>query len=275
MPTDPADAGALLDVVTERLLAAGCVAAEEEAEELVAAAPDPATLDAWLSRREQGEPLAWIVGSMAFAGRPLRVAPDVFVPRAQTEELAARATDRLRAAAAAADVPGGPGRRARAADLCTGAGAVAAHLAAEVPGAAVVGVDIDARAVACARDNGVPAVVGDVDRPPLRARSFDVVTAVAPYVPTGEIAYLPADVRRYEPRQALDGGADGLDLVRRVVAAAATLLRPGGWLVTEVGGDQDRALAPALAAAGFGPATPWYDEDGDLRGLAAPRSETG
>jgi release factor glutamine methyltransferase len=111
-------------------------------------------------------------------------------------------------------------------------------------------------------------VVGDAGRPPLRPRTCDVVTAVAPYVPTGAIPFLPADVQRYEPRIALDGGDDGLDLVRRVARAAAGLLRPGGWLVAEVGGEQDRVLGPALAALGFAPAAPWYDEDGDLRGLA-------
>ncbi|MEY2435332.1 MAG: release factor glutamine methyltransferase, partial [Acidimicrobiaceae bacterium] len=97
---------------------------------------------------------------------------------------------------------------------------------------------------------------------------FDLVTAVAPYVPAGELRLLPADVQRYEPRLALDGGADGLDLVRRVVAAAQRLLRPGGWLLVEVGGEQDEALSQALEAAGFDRITPWRDSDGDLRGLA-------
>ena len=251
--------------VVDRLWAAGCVAADEEAEELVVAAPDEATLEAWLARREQGEPLAWITGSLTFCGRPLRVAPGVYVPRYQTEDLARQA------AALLAAVPAPAPARPRAADLCTGAGAIAAHLRAEVPAATVVGVDLEPRAVACARTNGVPALVGDLGRPPLRPGRFDLVTAVAPYVPTSEIAYLPADVRRYEPRRALDGGTDGLDLVRRVVEAAGELLRrPGGWLAIEIGGDQDEALHPTLAATGFGPATPWYDEDGDLRGLAAP-----
>jgi release factor glutamine methyltransferase len=96
-----------------------------------------------------------------------------------------------------------------------------------------------------------------------------VVTAVAPYVPTRELQLLPADVQRYEPRLALDGGADGLDLVRLVVQAGSRLLRPGGWLLTEVGGDQDRVLAPVLEAAGFDRSSPWFDAEGDLRGVAA------
>jgi release factor glutamine methyltransferase len=244
--------------VVERLEVAGCVAAGEEAEELVAAAPDAATLEAWVRRRERGEPLAWITGTTWFCGRPLAVDAGLYVPRFQTEELAARAAALL--------PPGG-----RAVDLCTGAGAVAAHLTAEVPGAVVVGVDLDLRAAACARRNRVLAVVGDVGHPPLRPGAFDLVTAVAPYVPTGALRLLPADVQHYEPRAALDGGPDGLDLVRQVVAAAARLLGPGGWLLVEVGGEQDAALAPTLAAAHFAPGEPWHDEDGDLRGVAARR----
>ncbi|HEY7072978.1 MAG TPA: HemK family protein methyltransferase, partial [Acidimicrobiales bacterium] len=246
--------------LVERLEVAGCVAAGEEADELLAAVPDAATLEAWVRRREQGEPLAWITGTTWFCGRPLAVDAGLYVPRYQTEELATRA---------AAHLPAG----GRAADLCTGTGAVAAHLAASVPGAAVVGVDVDPRAAACARRNRVPVVVGDLAGPPLRPGAFDLVTAVAPYVPTDALGLLPADVQRYEPRRALDGGADGLDLVRRVVAAAAGLLRPGGRLLLELGGDQDAALAPALAAAGFEPAEPWHDEDGDLRGIATRRRD--
>ncbi len=112
-------------------------------------------------------------------------------------------------------------------------------------------------------------LVADLDAPLRCQERFDVVTAVAPYVPTVELRVLPADVQRYEPRVALDGGADGLQLVRRVIAAAATLLRPGGWLLLELGGDQDRALAPTFAASGFDLVTPWCDDDGDLRGTAA------
>lgn len=221
---------------------------------LVAAARDPATLEQWVTRREQGEPLAWITGTTQFCGLTLRVDPGVYVPRQQTEELARRA-------AALLPVDGA------AADLCTGAGAIAAYLRAVRPDATVVGVDFDGRAAACARHNGVAVVVGDAGAA-LRTGVFDVVTAVAPYVPTGDIRFLPADVQRHEPRGALDGGVDGLDVVRRVVGAAARLLRPGGWLLVEVGGNQDEALQPALDAHGFGPAQPWFDEEGDLRGVA-------
>ena len=241
--------------LTGRLAAAGCVAAGEEAAELLAAAPDAATLDAWISQREDGTPLAWIVGATTFAGRRLAIGPGVYVPRVQTEELAARA---------AALLPPG----ALALDLCTGCGAVAAHLVTAVPGARVVGIDLDPLAASWARRNGVAAVVADLAAP--AHGPVDLITAVPPYVPTDAVRLLPSDVVRLEPRRALDGGADGLAIARRVVADAVRLLRPGGWLVLELGGDQDAALGPDLADA-FDTVEPWFDDDGDLRGLAARR----
>jgi release factor glutamine methyltransferase len=254
----------VIQELAARLAAAGCVAAEDEAEELATASADDATLEAWVRRRERGEPLAWIIGSVTFCSRALHVDRGVYVPRAQSEELARRAAALL---ASAADEG-----TARAADLCTGAGAVAAHLLARCPRAAVVGVDSDDRAVECAGRNGVHAVCGDLDRP-LRSGAFHVVTAVAPYVPLAELRYLPADVQRYEPRAALAGGDDGLDVVRRVVVGAARILVPGGWLLVELGGDQDRVLRPTLDLWGFEAPTSWCDEDGDLRGLAARLGE--
>lgn len=245
-----------LDATRARLAAAGCVAAEEEAAVMLAAGPDAATLASWLRRREDGEPLAWIVGTATFCDRPLRVAPGIYVPRRQTEELARRAARVL--------PPGG-----RALDLCTGAGAVAAHLRAEVPTAFVVGIDLDEQAAACARRNGVVALVGDLGAALRTGPVFDVVTAVAPYVPTDAVRWLPRDVQHHEPARALDGGADGLDVVRRVVADAGRVLRPGGTLLVEVGGAQDTALAPVLRDHGFTAVERWYDEDGDLRGISS------
>jgi release factor glutamine methyltransferase len=252
----------ILAAVVDRLIAAGCVAAEQEAAAFLAAARDAPTLEAWLRRREQGEPPAWITGTVLFCDQTLHLAPGVYVPRIQSEELARRA---------AALLPD----NGRAVDLCTGAGAVAAHLLTQVPTATVIGIDVDVRAATCARRNGVPTAVADLAEPLRRLEGFDVVTAVAPYVPTGELRLLPADVRRYEPRLALDGGADGLDLVRRVIAAAMRLLRPGGWLLIEVGGEQDEILAPTLGACGFDLVTPWCDDDGDLRGIATRATRSG
>ncbi len=249
-----------LDAVIDRLVMAGCITAEKEAAEFLAAAPDETTLEAWLCRREQGEPPAWIMGRVVFCGQALHIAPGVYVPRSQTEELARRAATRLP-------------DNGRALDLCTGAGAVAAYLLAQVPTAAVIGIDRDVRAAVraavCARRNGVPTAVADLAEPLANHRQFDLVTAVAPYVPTQAIRLLPADVQRYEPTVALDGGADGLNMVRRVIAAASRLLVPGGWLLLEVGGNQDNALAPTLRRYGFDTATAWWDDDGDLRGIAS------
>jgi release factor glutamine methyltransferase len=245
-----------LDSVVERLREAGCVAAEDEAAELAAAVSDSETLEEWLCRRERGEPLAWITGRVRFCNRILCIDPGVYVPRPQTQELARRAVRSL-----------GSGR---AADLCTGGGAIACVLKAEAPGASVVGVDIDPRAVACARRNGVSVILGDLAEA-LAPRSFDVVTAVAPYVPTASLAVLPRDVLHYEPLTALDGGEDGLDVLRRVVTSASRILRPGGRMLIELGAEQDALLAPALEAAGFSSHASWSDHDGDLRGLMAER----
>lgn len=246
--------------VRERLARAGCVAADEETEELLAAACDPPTLMAWVSRRERGEPLAWVTGRTRFVDRTVHVDPGLYVPRAQSAELALRAGELL---------PEG----GRAADLCTGTGAIAMHLAAARPAATVVAADLDPRAAACARRNGLSAVVADMDRG-LAGGAFDVVCAVTPYVPTGAMHLLPADTVRFEPRAALDGGLDGLDNVRRLAGGAARLLRPGGWLLTEIGGDQDGSIGPILAGAGFGSPTFWRDEDGDLRGVMARLART-
>ena len=243
-------------VVTARLAAAGCIAPAEEAEALLATGPDDVTLETWLRRREGGEPLAWILRSTTFGGLRLRIEPGIYVPRPQSEELARRA---------AAVLPAG----GRLLDLGTGSGAVAAVVADRVPGAVVTGCDRDRAAARGARSNGVPVVVADLGATPIRSRSIDVVVAVAPYVPTDAIRLLPPDVQRHEPRLALDGGADGLDLVRAVARTAAEVLRPGGWLLVELGADQDTLLAPTLAILGFAPAATWADEDGDLRGLAA------
>jgi release factor glutamine methyltransferase len=244
--------------VAGRLTAAGCVAAEDEASELLSLAEDDETAESWIARREQGEPLAWITGVQEFCGRRLRIDPGVYVPRRQSEELARRAAELLAATGSSA------------ADLCTGSGAVAAHLLSAAPAVRVVGVEIDPTSAACARRNGVPVVVGDLTEP-LLSSAFEVVTAVAPYVPVDELRNLPRDVQHYEPRRSLDGGGDGLDLVRRVVVGSARVLRPGGWLLVELGAEQDEQLAPTLEVAGFESVWTWRDEDGDLRGLAARR----
>ncbi len=241
--------------LVERLTESGSVVPDLEADALRAAASDADTLEAWTRRRLTGEPLAWIIGSVMFGGRRVRVDRGVYVPRPQTEALVSRAIALL------------PDRGA-AADLCTGSGAVATCLSAAAPRTNVVGVDIDPAAARCARRNGVPTIVGDLGDA-LRTSAFDVVTAVAPYVPTAALPLLASDVRAHEPMLAFDGGRTGLDLVVRAIESASLLLRPGGRLLLELGGEQDGAIEPSLAASGFVEAFSWVDEDGDLRGVAA------
>jgi release factor glutamine methyltransferase len=221
--------------IVDRLRAAGCVFAEEEARLLIDAAGTPAELAAMVERRAGGLPLEHVLGWAEFAGMRIAVAPGVFVPRRRTEEL-------VRAAAALAR----PGNVA--VDLCCGSGALGAALAAVVD-VTVYAADVDPVAVACARRN-LPAhrvYEGDLyDALPAELRGrVDVLLANVPYVPTGEVALMPPEARDYEPRVALDGGADGLDVLRRVAAGAPEWLAPGGHLLFETSERQ----APVAVAA--------------------------
>jgi len=241
------------------LAAAGCVAADEEVELLAAAANgDEELLLQLVERRTTGEPLAWITGVAQFCDCSVAVTPGVFVPRWQSERLAERAAQLL--------PPQG-----RAIDLGTGSGAIAMVLMARRPGASVVGVESDPRAAECARKNGVTVLQGDLFEAAPRTwkGSVDLVVGVLPYVPTGEIPYLPRDVPAFEPLSALDGGSDGLGLIRRAVNESREWLRDGGHILLETGGDQPRALTPVLERAGFGAVRVALDEDGDPRSVEA------
>ena len=236
------------------------MAPREEAVELLAAAGDVTELDALVDRRAGGEPLAWVVGSVPFCGVRVKVHAGVYVPRHQTEQLARRAAARL--------PPSGV-----AVDLCTGTGAIACVLQVASPSAKVLATDVDPDAVACARENGVDARLGDLDAPLPSAvlGTVDVMTAVVPYVPTAELAFLPRDASAFEPRQALDGGDDGLRLVTAVVERSIRWLRPGGWLLLELGGDQAGAIADHMSASGFVDISILTDEEGDDRGIEGRR----
>jgi release factor glutamine methyltransferase len=242
--------------VTGALVRAGCVAAEEEAEELLAAATDGNALAQMLARRVTGEPLAWITGRTAFCGLDVVVDPGVFVPRWQSEALARLAAELL--------PPAGVG-----VDLCTGSGAVAMVMAVARPGARVVATEIDAVAVGCARRNGVVVYPGDLDRalPPDLASKVDVMVGVLPYVPDDALHLLPRDVQHFEPRTALDGGQGGLGLLRSVVPASPSWVRPGGWLALEVGGDQVLPVTALFETAGFGEIGVIEDADSDPRAV--------
>jgi release factor glutamine methyltransferase len=245
--------------LTAQLSRAGCVAAEEEARELVACAgADQSLLRALAERRMAGEPLAWITGRADFGDRSIHVDPGVYVPRWQSVALARRAAARLP-------------DDGKAIDLCTGSGAVAAALQAARPAARIVATDSDSRAVACAQANGVEAYQGDLFAagPDSFRDETDVVVAVVPYVPSTEFHLLPRDTLRFEDASHYDGGPDGADLLRRVVAGAPAFLRPGGALLLELGGDQADVLGPTLDHFGYASIRTWSDEDGDLRGLEA------
>jgi release factor glutamine methyltransferase len=260
--------GAALAGTAARLAAAGCVSAKAEArwllEEALGTGPgalagrrtEPlppeaaARLEEMVARRAAGEPLQYVIGWAPFGRLRLEVGPGVFVPRPETELVAERAARHLMAARRAGKaVP-------VAVDLCTGSGAIACFLAEEVPGARVLATEIDPAALAWARRNvrgrPIELLAGDLDEPlpaDLRGR-VDVLVANVPYVPAGAMPLLPHDVREHEPRLALDGGPDGLDVLRRVAALAPRWLAPGGWLVCEVGEGQREAVA-LLAAAGL------------------------
>jgi release factor glutamine methyltransferase len=243
MPTVPPDP------LVARLRAAGCVFAEDEARLLREAAGSPAELDALTARRVDGAPLEALLGWAEFCGLRIAVDPGVFVPRQRTAFLVAQAVRRA-----------GPG--ALVVDLCCGTGAIGAAIAAAVPGAEVHAADVDPAAVACARRNLPHVYQGDLyaalpDR--LRGR-VDLLVVNAPYVPTDAIATMPPEARDHEPRGALDGGADGLDVQRRVAADAPAWLRPGGALLIETGADQAQRTAALFAAAGLVPQVAYADD---------------
>jgi release factor glutamine methyltransferase len=230
--------------VIARLRAAGCVFAEDEARLLLDTARTPAELADMLGRRVAGLPLEHVLGWADFAGRRISVDPGVFVPRRRTELL-------VREAAALAR----PG--AVVVDLCCGSGAVGVTVAAAVPGIELHAADVDPAAVRCARRNvatlGGQVYEGDLDAPlPLALHGrVDVLVANAPYVPTEAVGLMPPEARLHEPRVALDGGADGLDVQRRVAAAAPRWLAPRGYLLIETSERQAPHTAAAIAAAGL------------------------
>jgi release factor glutamine methyltransferase len=257
--------GAALQSTAARLAAAGCISADAEARwllEEVLALPAGGVgasrrqplqqhaaraLEGMVARRVAGEPLQYVIGWAPFGALRIEVGQGVFVPRPETELVAYRAATHLRAAPS-------PGT---AVDLCTGSGAIACFLAEAVPGSRVLATEVDAGALAWARrnfrDREVELLEGDLDEPlPAELRSnVDVLVTNVPYVPSGAIPLLPRDVRVHEPLVALDGGPDGLDVLRRVAARAGHWLRPSGWLVCEIGDDQADAATELLAEAGL------------------------
>ncbi|MEV0232865.1 putative protein N(5)-glutamine methyltransferase [Nonomuraea sp. NPDC050786] len=236
---------AAFDTLVTRLRAAGCVFAEDEAQLLVSTAATPEELAAMVERRVAGEPLQHVLGWAEFCGLRVVVEPGVFVPRPRTEFLIRQAVALARRVVATPVVL----------DLCCGSGAMGAALAAELERAELHASDLDPAAVRCAQRNLTAGHVheGDLYEPlpaTLRGR-VDILIASPPYVPSASVALLPADARLHEPLVALDGGGDGLDVVRRVIAGAPRWLAPGGHLLVETGERQAAATAEAVAAAGL------------------------
>ena len=201
-----------------------------------------------IARRASGEPTSYLTGTREFYGRPFAVDPRVLVPRPETELLVEAV---LQAVPRDAE--------ARVLDLCTGSGCVGITLALERRSARVLATDASPDAVEVARANAgtlgaserFEVRLGDLFAPADGEAPFDVVVANPPYIPRGELPALPAEVRR-EPQLALDGGPDGLDVVRRIAAAALGRLAPGGLLAMEIGDGQGPAVHSLLETAGYG-----------------------
>lgn len=237
-----------IDRLDARLLlqyATGCTHADLLARpETPVIAPACAQFLEWVERRAAGEPLAYLVGEAEFRGRVFQVSPDVLIPRPETEVLIELALEKLRGLSAP-----------RLLDLGTGSGIIAISLALECPAARVAAVDLSPAAISVARNNagrlgaGVDFHAGDWFSP-LAGEQFDVIVANPPYVAAGD-PHLELNGLPFEPHQALTDGGDGLDCIRRIVAAAPLHLPAGGWLLFEHGYDQGAASRNLLTAAGF------------------------
>jgi release factor glutamine methyltransferase len=201
----------------------------------------------FVERRLAGESVAYILGRKEFWSLDLAVGPAVLVPRPDTETLVEQALELLRA------LPAGP---RRVADLGTGSGAIALALKHERPDDEVVAVDISAPALTAARANAerlgldVRFELGDLTAPLAGMDRFDLVVSNPPYIPTADLDGLAAEVRR-EPRLALDGGVDGLAVVRRLAADVTQVLLPGGALAVEIGAGQAEAASEILRRHGY------------------------
>jgi release factor glutamine methyltransferase len=264
-PAAATTVAAVLRAAHERLAAAGLATARQDAEALLGRAlrttrlalytegraPVPAAADrafeALVIRRAGHEPLQYLLGEAEFCGLAVAVGPGTFIPRPETEELVDRAAAR------------GPAGVATVVEPCTGSGAIACALAARRTAWDVWAVEAAPRALACARANverlgfagRVRVLDGDLFAPlalHLPARGADLVVVNPPYLETAALPSLPVEVRDWEPRAALDGGADGLTVVRRVLHEAPAWLRSGGWLLVEIGETQGPAVTRLVAA---------------------------
>ena len=234
-------AGAALDLdLTGLIAAAGRLVTSDQA----------IRLEDFARRRLTGEPVARILGVREFWGLPLKLSAATLVPRPDTETLVELALEILR------DMPR-PDRRLRIADLGTGSGAVLLALLSELPDADGVGTDISVDALQTAHSNAVDLGLADrtafvaCDYATALSGPFDLIVSNPPYVRSGDIAVLAAEVRDYDPHRALDGGADGFEAYRAITPQATRLLAPGGTLVVEAGHGQGDAIQHLMWAAGL------------------------
>ena len=204
----------------------------------------------YAARRLKGEPVAYITGSWEFYGLPLTITPDVLIPRMDTEVL----VDAVK------EILTGYKMDARVLDLCCGSGCITCAIARELPATKLVAVDLSASAREVCRKNvtdhkfnsRVLCIQADAtSSPPLGIGSFDVIVSNPPYIASGEIPGLDRSVRDYEPIWALDGGEDGLRFYKAIIKYWKSILRPGGFLVFEVGEGQAQAVSEMLMSAGF------------------------
>jgi len=219
-----------------------------------------ARFDALVDRRAIGEPIQYIVGETEFYGLPFRVTPDVLIPRPETEHLVEKALE------LAGGFP-----QPRIVDVGTGSGAIAVALAHNLPHAQITALDISRPALEIARENagrnGVSGRIRFLQSDLLASvadERFEMVVSNPPYVPTVDRDSLSVEVREHEPASALFAGADGLDVYRRLIPAAFSLLEAGGFLALEIGCGQSDAVAALLTKSGFG----WVEIMPDLQGIA-------
>ncbi len=204
----------------------------------------------YLARRLRGEPVAYITGSWEFYGLPMVVSPEVLIPRMDTELLVDTAKSLL------------TGRKmdARILDLCCGSGCIACAVGHELPAARIVAVDLSAKALEVARRNvaanrlssRVICMQADATAsPPMSMGQFDMIVSNTPYVRSADMKKLDPSVRNFEPSWALDGGKDGLKFYKAIIKFWKSVLRPGGYLLFEVGEGQAESVKEMLLTGGF------------------------
>lgn len=219
-----------------------------------------------VNRRAKREPVAYLVGYREFFSLEFHVTSDVLIPRPETETLVMEALGVLKALPTPMVL-----------DLCTGSGCVAIAIGKNCPTAAVTATDVSPGAIAIAGENAAKHKVnerltfltGDLFAALPDDAKFDVIVSNPPYIPSADIATLDADVQQYEPRLALDGGTDGLDVIRRIFTDAKSHLNPGGWLMFEFTPEQATKILALAQERGYSDATIVKDTAHEPRFLRA------